>query len=184
MIQLYQKSSFKKMSWKNGKGITTQVLIFPESATLEENDFLFRLSSAAVNENGDFSLFTGKNRILVPIKGAGFQLNEHIYEKFEIAHFSGDEKVNCVLLQGPVLDVGMIYDPDAIKAHPRILNLKTDLSFSLDPSWDYTLTVLSGEVAVEDKSLTELETAFFSNESRCDIKVKKSAILLLIKLEK
>lgn len=172
------------MPWKNGKGMTTQIFISPESATIDKNDFLVRLSSASVNENGDFSLFSGKRRILIPFKGAGFQLNEHTYEKFEIAHFSGDEKIFCTLLQGPVLDLGLIYDPLKIKAHPRILNLKTDLSFSLEPNCDYILSVLQGEISIDHTICSELETIFFLNEDKCELKVQKSSILLLVKLEK
>lgn len=184
MIQVYLKNSFKKMPWKNGKGTTTEIMISPEHATLSKNDFVFRLSSASINENGEFSIFSEKRRILIPIKGAGFQLNEHVYEKFEIARFSGDEKVFCTLLEGPVLDLGMIYDPVKLRTHPRVLNLKMDLSFSLENGCDYSLTVLFGEVNIDGNHLTELETVFFLDENHCDIKVKRSAILLLVKLEK
>ena len=41
------------MPWKNGKGTTTEIMISPEHATLSKNDFVFRLSSASINENGD-----------------------------------------------------------------------------------------------------------------------------------
>lgn len=170
------------MPWKNGKGTTTQICIEPATASIEKNDFFYRLSSAPVDKDGDFSLFPGKSRILVPIKGNGFCLNEDEYEKFEVAQFSGDEKVKCSLLKGPILDFGVIYDPKKVKAQARILNLKTDLSFSLDPDCEYFFTVLDGELSFNGEKLTQLETIHYKQEGSCHLHIVKSAILFYLSL--
>lgn len=182
MIQTITKSKFKQMLWKNGKGTTTQIYIEPTTASVEKNDFVYRLSSAPVEKDGDFSLFPGKNRMLTPIKGAGFSLNDDEYEKFEVAQFSGDEKIQCKLLKGFILDFGVIYDPKKVKVQARILNLKTDLSFSLEADCEYFFTVLDGELNHNGEHLSQLETLHYKQERSCNLQVVKSAVLFYLTL--
>ena len=183
MISYYLNSQFKKMPWKNGQGTTTQILIHPENSVFEKNNFIYRLSSASVNSDGYFSNFSGMTRVLVPIKGAGFSLNGHIYEKFEVAHFSGEVETHCQLLKGPVADLGLIYDATKVKVHPRIIHVKSDLKFNLDANSFYFITVLQESVVVGDQVLKELETVQFQNEETCHLQVKKGAIALLVKMD-
>lgn len=183
MIQKISQADFKKMPWKNGKGISTQLYIFPESATVEKNDFSFRLSSAPILTDGDFSVFPGKERLLTPIKGAGFVLNNEEYEKFEVAHFSGNQKTKVQLLKGPIEDFGIIYDPLKVKVQSRILHLKTPFQFSIEPNAEYFITLLSGHLEFQQSSLAELETLHFLNETECQLNVVKSAILFYLKIE-
>lgn len=171
------------MPWKNGKGTTTQICIEPTTASIEKNDFLYRLSSAPVDKDGDFSVFPGKNRMLTPIKGAGFSLNGDVYEKFEVAQFSGDEKTHCELLKGALVDFGVIYDPKKVKAQARILNLKTDLSFSLNPQQEYFFIILEGTLKYDDKIISELETLHYKNETNCQLQVVKNVVLFFLSLD-
>lgn len=182
MIESMLTSNFTKMPWKNGRGVTTEICIYPPEAKLEKNNFLYRLSSAPVEQDGDFSLFSGKRRILTPIKGAGFKLNSQVYEKFEVAQFSGDEKIYCSLLKGPILDFGVVYDPAKVKAQVRILHLKTDFQFSLDPVCDYFFTVLEGKLNHNGGLLGELETLHFQKEQSCHLQVEKGAVLFYLTL--
>lgn len=165
------------MPWKNGKGVTTEIFIDPPTATIAKNDFNFRLSSAPIDQDSVFSLFAGKQRLLTTIKGAGFSLNSDEYEKFEIANFSGDEKTECKLLKGSVLDFGVIHDAKKVKLQAKILHLKMNFNFSLEPTNDYFITVLDGEITHNDQSLKELETLHYQQESSCSLNVVKSAVL-------
>lgn len=183
MIDRFLTKQFTLMPWKNGRGTTSQIYIFPEQAKLEQNNFLYRISSAPVQEDGAFSTFPGKMRILVPIQGAGFQLNEQVYEKFEIAYFSGDEKTFCNLLKGPVMDFGLIYDPNKVRISAKILHLKTAFSFALDPSSDYFITVLSGNLLLDGQSLQMLETLRYRDENQCQLTVEKASVLMFMKVD-
>ncbi len=170
------------MPWKNARGTTTQIHLFPAEATLEQNNFLFRMSSAPVQSDGAFSTFPGKMRILVPIQGAGFKLNSNVYEKFDVAHFSGDEPTHCSLLQGPVVDFGVIYDPKKLQVSAKILNLKSGFAFALDRTSDYFVTVLSGNLLYDGCSLQMLETLFYHDEEQCHLVVEKSSVLMFTKV--
>ena len=49
--RLLKPSDYRAMPWKNGGGITTELLIEPEGATLESG-FQWRLSMADVRTDG------------------------------------------------------------------------------------------------------------------------------------
>lgn len=183
MPVVIKKTEFKSMKWKNGQGVTTQIAIFPETASIEKNDFTYRLSSAPIEKDGMFSEFPKKRRLLVPIKGAGFELNENVYEKFEIADFSGEQKTMCSLLKGPVVDFGVIFDESKVKTQARVLNLKAEMQFTLDTNAEYFLTVLSGELKNEGQLLSELETLHYQNENICHLMPVKNCILFYLRLE-
>ncbi|MEQ1722684.1 MAG: HutD family protein [Pseudobdellovibrio sp.] len=183
MIKKFLKSEFVKMPWKNGKGITTQICIEPASAKVDKGDFLYRLSSAPIDQETEFSQFAGMNRILIPIKGAGFRLNDKAYAKYEVAQFSGNDEIYCSLLKGPVIDFGVIYDPTKVKAQARVLHLKSDMTFSLEPNKEYFITLLDGVLNYNGKALAELETLHYQNEINCELKPTNSAMIFYLSLE-
>lgn len=168
------------MPWKNGKGVTSEIFIHPAKSTVSKNDFFYRLSSAPINQDTTFSLFSGKQRLLTTVKGAGFKLNSDEYEKFEIAHFSGDEKTECSLLKGPVLDFGVIYDPNKVKVQAKLLHLKMDFNFSLEAQNDYFITVLDGAITHDGQQLKDLETLHYQQEANCSLHVVKNAVVIYI----
>lgn len=182
MIEKILKKQFISMPWKNGRGTTTQIHLFPAEATLEKNNFLLRISSAPVQADGAFSTFPGKSRILVPIQGAGFKLNSQVYEKFDVAHFSGDEPTHCSLLQGPVVDFGVIYDPTKLQVSAKILNLKSAFAFAIDRTSDYFVTVLSGNLLYDGCSMQMLETLYYHDEEQCQLAVEKNTVLMFVKV--
>lgn len=50
-------ANHRRMPWKNGRGETTEIAVWPEGAGLQ--DFGWRLSMAGVSEHGAFSAFPG-----------------------------------------------------------------------------------------------------------------------------
>ncbi len=179
MIQLIEKNNFKQMPWKNGKGVTAQIWLSPEGSEFSQGQFHFRMSSASIEKNEDFSLFPGMERILIPIKGSGFQLNQDVYEKFEIARFSGDEKMNCTLLKGAVVDFGIIFNSKIVSINVKILHLKSAVQFTLEQQNQYFVSVLDGSLIHENKSLMSPETLYYFNEPLCRLNVQKSAVVCL-----
>lgn len=64
-------ADYRTQPWKNGRGITTELLHLTDPAT---GATLVRLSRASVVEDGPFSLFPGIERNLTVLTGAGFRL--------------------------------------------------------------------------------------------------------------
>ena len=65
--RLLRASSHRRMPWKNGLGVTTEILIDPSDATI--GNFDWRLSMARIDADGPFSSFPNIDRLLVVLEG-------------------------------------------------------------------------------------------------------------------
>lgn len=114
-VRLLSPSDYKLMPWKNGRGFTTELAVFPAHADLKGVSFDWRISMADVVEDGEFSAFPGYDRTLVVAQGKGMELS------FDAASapsrldgpgsgvaFSGDWKTHGRLLEGPVRDFNVM----------------------------------------------------------------------------
>ena len=113
-IRKLDSSQYKRTQWKNGRGSTTEFFIFPQESSVQENNFLWRASSARVEEKGPFSIFTGYHRYLAILEGQGlilqFEDRKEIIRGNVILKFLGGEKVESSLIDGPVVDFNFIVD--------------------------------------------------------------------------
>ena len=66
-MRILRAGSHRRMPWKNGGGITTEVAISPPEATV--NDFDWRISMAKVLASGPFSTFANIDRVLAVLDG-------------------------------------------------------------------------------------------------------------------
>ena len=101
--------------WKNGGGATSEVAAWPVGSAME--DFSWRISIASVEQQGPFSAFNGRERILTVLAG---RLQLDFADPLETIvldsdsdpyAFSGGAAVDGTPLDGPVLDANLIYDP-------------------------------------------------------------------------
>jgi len=67
MMTLQPAQTRPAAPWKNGKGVTREIAIFPPGATIDNFDW--RVSIADVSEGGNFSNFPGIDRQLVVLDG-------------------------------------------------------------------------------------------------------------------
>ncbi|MCS5591742.1 MAG: HutD family protein [Gammaproteobacteria bacterium] len=111
MVEVITKSKFKTIPWKNDKGETVELAI-NEGGTID--DFDWRLSIASVDENGEFSDFSGYFRHLVLIKGRGVELShdnktcDSLDQLLSVAKFDGGCKTCATLTDGPISDFNLI----------------------------------------------------------------------------
>lgn len=165
-------ADYKSMPWKNGGGTTREMAIYPEGATLEAGDFLWRVSSADVSTGGPFSLFPEHDRLLFLLSGGGMLLNWGSRQlsfgrPLWAQRFRGDIPYECILPLGPVKDFNVIWRRDAFECtfqelHPdrdKFLPLEGDISIFFTPSGIseacYDLLRTMDLVIVEDYSLGE-----------------------------
>ncbi len=99
--------------WKNGGGVTREIAVHPPGAGFD--DFLWRVSVADVERSGPFSRFSGVERTLVLLSGAGMLLADErgmaqtaLSEPFAFARFAGELVVNAELLDGPTRDFNLM----------------------------------------------------------------------------
>ena len=114
--------------WKNGQGSTSQMSIYPNGSTLSAGDFDWRLSTAEISSDGDFSIFPQFERLLLIWQGSGMHLNKKLLPPFVVHSFKGDEKIHAELVREKVKDLGLIYDPKKVKATFSVLESPTTLT--------------------------------------------------------
>lgn len=151
--QLLRAGSFTPTPWKNGGGTTRELAIYPLGASLEKNDFLWRISRAEVKQPGPFSAFPGYQRLLTLTEGKELVLKSKdellALPKGKVLDFSGSESFSAELPHGPVADLGVIYRPQAVKVSMNHLEFqKRPRSFTLPPATNF-FVALEGEFSVE-----------------------------------
>jgi environmental stress-induced protein Ves len=105
VLRVIRKSSFTAVPWKNGGGITHEVMRLPSAG-----EFLCRVSVAEIAQSGPFSDFTGYARTMVLLRGAGIRLTfagrevAALREVGDCVDFDGATPTECELLSGPCTD--------------------------------------------------------------------------------
>jgi environmental stress-induced protein Ves len=92
------------MAWKNGLGRTAEIARHPAAGTV----FDWRLSIATIEADGAFSAFTGCDRTLIPIEGAGLALDFADGETIAAMRFAGERACFGRLLAGRTRDLNVI----------------------------------------------------------------------------
>lgn len=111
-IRIQRFDEHLKMPWKNGLGITREVISRPASDG--SGGFDWRISLATVGASGPFSVFPGIDRTIAVLEGDGMQLTVDgkqepalLVESPPFA-FSGDAEVQADCLGGETLDLNMM----------------------------------------------------------------------------
>jgi environmental stress-induced protein Ves len=105
----------RRVPWRNGRGVTHELALWPEHARFEELDFEWRISSSAVDADGPFSKFAGFERVLVVTTGEGLILHHGDrahrarLRTLEPYRFSGDWPTEAELSRGRVDDFNVLY---------------------------------------------------------------------------
>lgn len=111
-IRRVDLANAKHMPWKNGAGSTAELAIAPPGASLD--DFAWRISSAKVAGHGSFSSFSGLDRSLAILSGAGLRLHREASAPLELTTdsqpwaFQGETTVYAELIDGEVTDFNLI----------------------------------------------------------------------------
>lgn len=170
MIKIISPNQFKKIPWKNGKGMTTELAI-SEGGTISEFDW--RLSIASVVEDGEFSDFTGYMRHLVLIEGNGIELHhdgtkiDKLETILDVAAFDGGRKTMGVLQAGPITDFNLMTKTGRIepivetyRAYQEIQLKSCDLCFVYGVTDQLELVQINENVnqAVPAGHLIQIET--------------------------
>lgn len=125
----YRASDYRTMPWKNGAGTTTEL-----ARDLEGEHYGWRLSIADVTDDGEFSTFPGRQRIISVVEGAGMRLTTDGAHSgrllpYENHTFDGNARTTCELINGPVRDFNLIYRPDTYDAQAAWLALPDSRTF-------------------------------------------------------
>jgi uncharacterized protein len=109
-ISIIRRSSLVPTPWKNGGGITHEVLRVPGIG----DPFQWRVSLAQIAAAGPFSDFSGYTRTMVLLRGRGLVLKfaqgeeKRLVAVGDLVRFDGAASVECELLDGPCEDLNLI----------------------------------------------------------------------------
>jgi environmental stress-induced protein Ves len=185
MITLLKKSAYKESLWKNGLGRTAQIAMYPEESSLEENNFLWRISSAHINQENPFSLFEGCERKLIVWKGEGLLLNDIQMLPHTPLTFSGEENIYCKLMNNnPVIDFGIIYKKDLIKINviTHLLNSSSVLRVNNELAFLFLAEASEEKCSANNINLSPGDCLKIENENEITISLtpKSSALCYLV----
>ena len=119
------QGEWRRMPWKNGGGVTSEVLSEPGP----DGRFLWRLSIAEVAASGPFSDFAGYERHILLLEGDGFVLRLagapplRLDRRLEPFTFDGGRPAECELLGGPVRDLNLIVAREAGAGGLRVIRI-------------------------------------------------------------
>ena len=100
--------------WKNGGGVTRELLRLPRAGATEADDWSLRISVADIAADGPFSPFPGVRRHFAVIGGAGVRLRwpdgrvRELTKKSGPFAFDGADAPHCELIDGPTRDLNVM----------------------------------------------------------------------------
>ena len=112
-LHKFDLQTLPAMAWKNGGGVTREIVREPAGASLD--DFDWRVSVADIAAAGPFSRFVGIDRYLLLLEGDGVNLtsveagmNVNLLADDTVLAFSGDVDMSSQLLGGAVRDFNVM----------------------------------------------------------------------------
>ncbi len=111
-MQLLKNHQHRRMLWKNGGGVTVEIAVFPEDASVDNFDW--RISTATVASDGPFSVFTGIDRTLSVLEGDGITLSVEGLADQELKgetppfSFPADSPTSAKLLGSAITDLNVM----------------------------------------------------------------------------
>lgn len=124
-MKILRHADYKRMPWKNGLGITEEVIAHPPGSDIAS--FGWRLSIAHVGADGPFSVFAGIDRTIALLDGDGLLLEMpdrtiELGMADEPLAFSGDLQVSSRNRGGPTIDLNIMTRRGQFEHHMRRLD--------------------------------------------------------------
>jgi environmental stress-induced protein Ves len=150
-MHILRAAEYRSMPWKNGGGVTTEIVVSPAAAGLD--DFDWRVSMARVENGGPFSQFAGIDRTLAVLEGEGISLD--IAGRPSVAvtkaaaplSFPADTPTMAALIAGPITDLNVMTRRSRMTHAVERLVISAPLE--IQPKADTTLILsLDGEITV------------------------------------
>jgi hypothetical protein len=165
---LLREAEYIAVPWKNGGGLTREILKVPTDATA----FDWRLSLATIEQPGPFSTFEDYDRTLVLVRGAGVELDFGVYGRAalrmpgQLAAFDGGWATSCTLLEGPSSDLNLIVSKTRAEARARLVRIATP-EIIHTAGWEETLICCIAGAAQIENAAGEIATLSGADVARC-----------------
>ena len=110
-----QLENVPTIPWKNGGGFTRELLAWPSP-----DHWVLRLSVAAIDQSGPFSVYKDVRRWFGVLTGAGVHLSSGgqintVTSHTPLFEFDGGAQYECDLIDGPTNDFNVMFKSDALR---------------------------------------------------------------------
>jgi uncharacterized protein len=126
MTGLFERDQLPPVPWKNGGGVTREIVRVPAGSGLD--DFTWRVSLAEISADGPFSTFAGVDRVIVLLSGAGVHLTSsggavrhRLDTPLEPFAFAGEREISASLIGGASSDFNVMTRRGSVRADVRII---------------------------------------------------------------
>lgn len=150
-LHRFDIASLSATPWKNGGGVTREIVCSPPGAGMEGFDW--RVSIATIDKAGPFSAFADVDRVIMLLEGAGVHLRSRdgrIDHRLDVPHapfaFGGDVALDCELLGGASTDFNVMTRRGRLRAEVRVLREGGDIA----PAGHGLLLALRGHWRLND----------------------------------
>lgn len=129
MIHTVSLADVAPQPWRNGGGVTQELLAWPHEAV--GSDWQLRISVARIDSDGPFSAYPGVERWFAVLQGEGVRLrfaNRRVMlgAGSEPVRFEGAAAPGCDLLDGPTQDLNLMVRSDAGRGAMRLARAGDD----------------------------------------------------------
>ena len=190
-MHILRAAEYRSMPWKNGGGVTTEIVVSPPAAGLD--DFDWRISMARVESSGPFSQFAGIDRTLAVLEGEGISLDIAGRPSVAVTRaaaplsFPADVPTTAALMAGPITDLNVMTRRGRMIHSVERLVISAPLE--IQPEADTTLILsLDGETTVagaEPMRLGPLDTLLVDrNAGKIRIEPAGNSTLFVIRIDR
>jgi uncharacterized protein len=181
-VRIIRFNELVEIPWKNGGGMTR------EMASLRRDDALvWRLSLADVLSDGPFSHFAGLTRILTVIEGNGMTLaspEETIQAMFgKPVTFDGGLPIESKLLNGPIRDLNLMFDPHLCNGSVASAHISTHLSTFPDAHRTIAVVGWQGTVMVNSTAKLGFGDVAMFESGGVELSISDNAKALIVTLD-
>lgn len=174
----------RPMPWKNGGGVTTEIMAWPPAAGLD--DFDWRISMAQVASGGPFSVFPGIDRTLTVLAGtmrlqAGEAQAAVLSPQSQPYAFSGDACTEAVLIDGPVLDFNVMTRRGRLSHEVRRLEYTAPAEIAVGEGTSLVF-IVSGSACLGDEVVGALDTLYVDN-GPATLEIAPNAPLVVLQVD-
>lgn len=190
-IRHLTQSDYRVMPWKNHRGTTTEVFIFPENSSVQDDSYLWRVSSAAIASSCPFSQFLGFDRTVLLLEGESMALNHDCVDHPQVVkrmvpyRFKGEWQTTCEIADQAVQDFNLIVRRGKAVADLQVLQV-TPLQTKIPvQSLQALIFCVSGELEISclgsQKKLGHYESLLIEQDSLAEGESARSPEVLLMR---
>lgn len=184
-MRILRAGDHKRMPWKNGKGETVEIAVFPEGASVDTFDW--RISMAPVVSDGPFSVFPDIDRTLSILTGDGMMLSVEgmmptiLGRKSVPFSFAGDAKTEAVLQAGPITDLNVMTRRGRFSHRVMRAEQGGEIGFSAEAT--FVILVVTGKARMSKAELGSLDAVILdSPKDICGLRLETQEPYFVIEI--